>query len=545
MESLKQKALKRLGALKNARQPFEQHWRELSDYILPMSTRFFFSDAGQHKRNTKIINMTGGYASRTQTSGMMSGITSPSKPWFKLRTSDFELNNNHEVKMWLEAVSDRMSEIFIGSNFYQSISIVYQHLGTFATSAMLIEEDLDNVIRCETFPVGSYYLAQNSSQHVDTFYRVFMMTVAQLVSRFGEDNVSSSVNSLFKAKQYDQLIEVLHVIEINLDKDPRYVDKKEYNSMYFETGGDSDKVLRKAGFDEFPIMAPRWETNGEDVYGCNCPGMLALGTVKALQLEERQKNKIVDLYSNPAMIAPTSLRNERINLIPGGISYYDNSTGKQKIERAFEVDPGAIQVLRQDIAEYEKQINSAYFVDLFLMLASSDRRDFTATEILERKEEKLLMLGPVLSRLDNDFLDPAISRTFSIMSRRGMLPEPPEVLRDQEIKVEYISTLAQAQKSLGIQNIERFVSFTGQMAAVKPEILDNVNYDEIVKQYADMVGVDPATLLDEELVKQLRQAREEQQAQQQQMQSALAMTQGVKDLGGVEALSNVAGGGTQ
>ena len=226
MESLKRKALRRLKSLEQKRKNYETHWTDLSDYILPTATRFFVSDAHKNKRNTKIINSIARIASRVQTSGMMSGITSPSKPWFKLTTNDADLNENHEVKAWLDTVTSRMSEVFLRSNFYQCMSTLYQHVGTFATSAMFIGEDSDTVIRCETFPVGSYYLAQDSRQIVNAFYRKFTMTVEQLVDTFGIDNVSFSVKNQYERKDYDIDIEVIHFVESNPQYDERYANSK-------------------------------------------------------------------------------------------------------------------------------------------------------------------------------------------------------------------------------------------------------------------------------------------------------------------------------
>lgn len=533
--SIKTKALRRLGQLSNERQQFESHWKELSDYILPTSTRFFVTDANKNKRNSKIINGAAMLASRVQTSGMMSGITSPAKKWFRLTTSNQELNENHEVNAWCDTVADIMEEVFSRSNFYQCISTLYQHLGTFATSAMYIGEDSETVIRCETFPVGSYYIAQNHKQVVNAFYRKFMMTTEQLVNQFGVDNVSSSVKQQFESNNFDTQHEVIHFIQVNPDFNENLEDSKHkrFMSAYFEKAGDGDKLLRLSGYDEFPVMVARWEINGESVYGTNCPGMVCLGDVKALQIEERRKAKVTDLITDPPVGVPTSLKNQKVNMIPGGISYYDNATGYQKIEPLISVNPTAITIMQQDIAIYEHKINQAYYVDLFLMMSNSDRRDITATEIMERKEEKLLMLGPVLSRLDNDFLDPAIDRTFNIMLRRNMLPTPPEALEGEEITVEYLSVMAQAQKSAGVQNIERFIGFTSNVAQIKPEALDHLNIDEIVEKYADMVGIDSNLLKGKEQIEQLRNQRQQQQDMQQSMDNGLAITQGIKNMSGI------------
>ncbi|MBL1685663.1 phage tail protein, partial [Klebsiella pneumoniae] len=207
---------------------------------------------------------------------------------------------------------------------------------------------------------------------------------------------------------------------------------------YYEVGGDSDKLLRESGFDEFPIMAPRWEVNGEDVYGSSCPGMIALGQVKALQLEQKRKSQLIDKATNPPMVGPSSLRNQRVSLLPGDITYIDQVTGQDGLKPAYLVNPNTADLLA-DIQDTRQIINSAYFVDLFMMLQNINTRSMPVEAVIEMKEEKLLMLGPVLERLNDECLNPLIDRTFSIMARKNLLPPPPDVLQGMPLRIEYIS----------------------------------------------------------------------------------------------------------
>lgn len=321
--SLKQDLLKQLSQLKNERQSFEPHWKELAEYTRPRSTRFNTSEVNRgDRRNTKIIDQEAAKSERTLSSGMMSGITSPARKWFRLATPDPDMMNYSPVKMWLEVVEQRMNEVFNRSNIYQSLPQTYSDIGTFATSALAVLEDNERVIRTVPFPIGSYYIANGPDLTVDTCFREFSMTVRQLVMEFGLDNVSEQVKSMWDSGNYSQWITVIHSVYPNLNRISGKLDAKNklFKSVYFEMGGDSDRVLRESGFDEFPIMAPRWEVNGEDVYGSSCPGMIALGSVKALQLLQRRKAQQIDKVTNPPMQAPASIKNQRISLVPGGCS---------------------------------------------------------------------------------------------------------------------------------------------------------------------------------------------------------------------------------
>ncbi|HDT0667841.1 TPA: phage tail protein [Klebsiella aerogenes] len=531
-ETIKEQLLKQVALLNNDRSSFEPHWRELSDFINPRGSRFLVTDVNRNdRRNTKTVDPTATLANRTLSSGMMSGITSPARPWFKLATPDPDMMDYGPVKLWLEAVQRRMNEVYNKSNLYQSLPLLYSSLGTYSTGAMAVLEDDEDVIRTMMFPIGSYYLANSARGSVDTCYRKFTMTVRQLVMEFGMSNVSTSVKGMWESGSYETWIEVIHAVYPNIDRDTGKLDSKNkrVKSVYFEVGGDNDKLLRESGFDEFPIMAPRWEVNGEDVYGSSCPGMIALGQVKALQLEQKRKSQLIDKATNPPMVGPSSLKSQRVSLLPGDVTYLDVMTGQDGLKPAYQVNPNTADLLA-DIQDTRQMINSAYFVDLFMMLQNINTRSMPVEAVIEMKEEKLLMLGPVLERLNDECLNPLIDRTFSIMARKNLLPPPPDVLQGMPLKIEYISVMAQAQKSIGLSSLSSTVGFIGQLAQVKPEALDKLDTDQAIDAFAEMSGVSPTVIVPQEQVNQIRQDRAQQQQQQQAMAMGMAAAQGAKTL---------------
>lgn len=550
-ETLKEQLQKQQSQLTNDRSSFESHWRELSDFINPRGSRFLVTDVNRDdRRNTKIIDPTATLASRTLSSGMMSGITSPARPWFKLATPDPDMMDYGPVKLWLEVVQRRMNEVFHKSNLYQSLPLLYASLGNYSTGAMAVLDDDSDVIRTMMFPIGSYYMANSPRGSVDTCFRKFSMTVRQLVMEFGLSNVSTSVRSLWENGTYESWIEVIHAVYPNIDRDTAKLNSKNkpVKSVYYEVGGDNDKVLRESGFDEFPIMAPRWEVNGEDVYGSSCPGMIALGQVKALQLEQKRKSQLIDKATNPPMVGPSSLKNQRVSLLPGDVTYIDQVTGQDGLKPAYLVNPNTADLLT-DIQDTRQTINSAYFVDLFMMLQNINTRSMPVEAVIEMKEEKLLMLGPVLERLNDECLNPLIDRAFSIMARKNLLPPPPDVLQGMPLRIEYISVMAQAQKSIGLSSLSSTVGFIGQLAQAKPEALDKLDVDQAIDAFAEMSGVSPTVIVPQEQVEQIRQQRAQQQQQQQAMAMGMAAAQGAKTLSEAQtadpsvltAISNAAG----
>lgn len=524
---------RRLGSLKTERSSFIDHWRDLSDYVLPRAARFLVTDRNKgDRRNSRIIDPTATMSARTLSSGMMGGVTSPSRPWFQLRTPDPELNKFQPVKVYLEEVRMRMSEAFLASNLYTTLPITYSDLGVFGTHCFAVLEDDEDVIRCHAFPIGSYMLGASHRGSIDTVYREYQMTVSQLVGKFGKDNVSDNVRSAYERGHHDQWIDVVHAVEPNELADyVKFESKfKPWRSVYWEPGAPGDQVLSERGFDSFPCMAPRWALTGEDIYGSS-PAMDVLGQIKALQVECKRKTQLIDKGNNPPLQAPAALKNQMVSMLPGGVTFSDVSTGQQGITPIYKPDPQWLAALTEDIRELQLSIKRGFFEDLFLMIANDDRSNVTAREIVEKHEEKLLMLGPVLERLNDDVLDPLIDRTFEIMNRRGMLPEPPPELQGMDLSVEYVSVMAQAQKLASLSSIERLTQFTVNLAGAYPEALDKYDPDAAIEEMGTVLGVAPRIVRDQKDVDKIRTARQQQVQQQQALAAAESAAKTAKTLG--------------
>ncbi len=524
--------------MRSERSSYDPHWRDIGDYVKPRRIRFSVSETNKgYKVNQKIINNTATLSSRTLRSGMVAGVSSPARPWFKLAVENKALSEVGSVKIWLEDVADILRSIFLKSNLYKVLPTIYGDLGNFSTGVIFQEEDFETVTRFYSFPIGSYYLANDDKLRVRVFMREFRMTVRQIVQKFGKTdvngepdwtNISEHVKSLWKNKQYEVWIDVTHTVKPNENFDPGQLESKykRYISMYYETGTsknnssylnpEEDTLLRERGYNHFPILAPRWETTGEDVYGNECPGMDSLGDIKALQTMEKRKAQAIEKEVNPAMTGSSALRNSKASILPGDFTAEDLAQGQKGFRPVHEVKMN-IKDLAIDIQNTERRIKRAYYEDLFLMLSQTDRREITAREVDEVHEEKLLALGPVLEQVNDDLLDPLIENTYLFADAQGFIPPPPEELQGMEVKVEYISIMAQAQKLAGIASLERFVGFVLNLANSSGvvAVLDKIDLDQIIDVYADRVGVDAEIVVTDEdvaFIRQNRAAREQAQA---------------------------------
>jgi hypothetical protein len=548
LQSLRQRTLYRLQALRSERSSWISRYREISEFLLPFSGRFVSTDRNKgNKSFNSIIDSTGSFAKRTLAAGMMAGMTSPARPWFKLALPDEDLMEFGPVRKWLDDVTKIMLRIYAKSNTYRALHSQYEELGLYGTGANIIVDDFDNVIHNYALTTGEYFIGTDPKGKVNTLYREYEMPVSQVVQMFvGENNksgsknwsnVSTGVKNLWDAGRMDAWIPIVHAIEPRAvsERDLRKGDGKNmpFRSVYLERDaqaqGGPDLVLRESGFKRFRATVPRWAVYGGDIYG-NSPGMEALGDVKQLQHEQLRKSQAVDYMTMPPVQAPAVLAKVGVNQLPGGVTYSDGAGGANSIKSLFDVRLD-ISALREDIADVRQRINRAFYADLFLMLANDTREQPpTAREVAERHEEKLLMLGPVVERLHDELLDQLIDITFERVMETGIAPPPPKELEDMDLQVEFISTLAQAQRAVGLASVDRLMGTVLQIAQVKPDVLDKIDGDEMIDRYADMAGVPPTMIVDDEKVAEIRAARAKQQAAMQQAETAPAMAQTAKTL---------------
>jgi hypothetical protein len=555
------------SALLTERSSFDAHWRELADYLFPRRTRFMITDRNKGDRRTQnIINSTPRFAIRTLQSGLHAGVTSPARPWMRLTTPDPDLAEHGPVKEWLHIVTNRMLTVFARSNIYDALPTLYGDLGAFATGAMGIVEDDRQMIRAYTYPVGSYVVAVDNRGIATTFIRDYQFTCLQLIQEFGVEagyrdirweRFSPAVKTAWDNSRYEQGFDVTWVVTTNDDYDGRRLEAKDsmpWSSCWFEKGQGLDgRFLRESGFQQFPVMVPRWDVTGEDTYGTDCPGMTALGDIKGLQVLERRSAQAIDKALNPPLVGPPSLRTQKTSLLPGDITYDDAASrgaSQGGLRPIHEVRLEGVEQVERKIALHEQRINRAFYADLFLMLSQSDGlgvQPITAEEVRERHEEKLLALGPVLERLNGELLNPAVDRVFAIMARAGAVPQPPDELLDLALKVEYTSVMSQAQKLVGVVGLDRFLQSSLSLATVFPDARHKVRVFQAIDDYAEMLGVNPKLVVPNDEAAAAVQAEQaaiaqEKQAEQAQQLANAGAALGRTPVGGNTALDAVLNG---
>lgn len=530
----------RTGLL-DARSQRIQIWRDLADNFLPFRGRWLNETPNQKiRRNLKIINETPLIARRTFSAGIMAGVTSPARPWFRLATVNRAILEQEGVREWLYEVEGTMRQFLNASNFYNSLRPCYDEYGTFGTMALGIYEDLERSINCVAYTTGSYYVSNNSKGEVDTFCQEVKWTVRQLVERFVRDpqnpkssdwsKISNSTTSQWNNKQYEQWVDLVYIVYPNADRIDGAADYRgmPYTACYYEMNSkDEDRLLEEKGYRQFPVMVARLAPSEGEAYG-NGLALDCLGSAKALQLQEKRKAQIIDKEVDPPMRGNPALKGQRTSQLPGDVTWVEAGQGQVGFEPLSQWKPDRSGML-EDIASIEARIRQIMFADIFALFIQGEQKDSTATEIAAKQQEKLLMLGPVLEGLNHELLNKAIDRLFSILLRQGAFPEPPDALQGQLLKVEYISILAQAQNIMAVQGINQFTGYVMGLAAAQaqmqtePTALDKLDLDQAIDEYGNLSGVVPTLIRSDAQVTQLRDARAKQQAAMQQQQQMAEM----------------------
>ena len=517
---------------------FKPDWQDLADYFLPRSVRFLARSVNkQPAKNKKIKDSTPLIAIRNFSSGMMSGATSPTTNWFKIKIRDYEYESSFEVKNWCAKIENIFRNIFNASNLYRILPSVYKQIGVFGISVFAMTSDEEALLRCGLLPIGSYRIAKNYNGEVDTICRVYMETARNLYDQFGEKNVSKNVLDAIQSDRCEELFEIVHFVEPNKDYKPNSVwaEDKAFISVYYEQDSKEEKFLSKSGFDKFPYAVFESEVNGEDVYPSECPGVNALPDVKQLMSMVIDEGKAVKKMISPTYKGPASLKNKK--MIDAPAAFIEEDENGRGLSPIYEVNPRVLEV-DSIIEKLKSSIKEIFYNDLFAMILNTAERSRTATEVNELKEEKMVLLSPLLQQIHNG-LSQVMSWVFEECVKREILPEPPIEISDSNLEIEFVSTLAQAQKAVKISAMERFTTFAVNLAnSLEPSLKMKLNVNKIVDDYAEYANISPEQIVPTDEVEKFKKQQEENQLQQQTVDQLKEGSEIIKNIAGTDASSS-------
>jgi len=494
-----------LSRLMEKRSTWESHWQEIADLMLPRKAEITKERARGDKRSTQIFDATGIHSLELLAASLHGMLTSSANRWFSLRYKEAVLNENDEAREWLEDSIDKMYLAFARSNFQQEIFENYHDLIAFGTSCLMVEEDEDDIIRFSARHIKEIYIEENKKGLIDNVYRKFKLTVDQAIQKFGAENLSKEINNTYKSNPYDE-VEICHIVRPRFNYDSSKQDKKnmKFQSIYFEHS--TDHIISVGGFNENVYVVSRYLKSSTEIYG-RSPAMNALPDVKVLNKMVEHGLKAAAKQIDPPLLVPDDSMLAPVRMTPGSLNYY-RSGSRDRIE-PLNIGQNTAMTLNAENARREA-IARMFHVD---QLQIQSNRTMTATEVLQRNEEKMRMLAPVLGRLQGEMLQPLITRCFNIMLKMNMFPVPPESLQGQTIDIEYTSPLARSQRTGDITAASRMLEMLAPLSQMAP-VFDYLDVDKFVKHTQEVLGV-PAKIMKSEA--EVAELREERAAQQQAM----------------------------
>jgi hypothetical protein len=514
--------LKRYSTLQTQRQHWETHWQEVADYTCPRKADVTKKRTGGDKRTELLFDGTAVHAAELMAASLHGMLTNPSTPWFDLRYQNDDLNGDDEAKEWLESATDVMYQHMARSNFSEQIHELYSDLVIFGTSIIFIESDDDDGFRFSTRHIAECYVSENEQGRVDTVYRKYKTTARAAVRQFGEAKVTQRIAKMNTDDPYAE-IELLHVVMPRDDYNPRKKNalNKPFASIYIDP--DEKMILGESGYDEFPYCVPRFlKASFEIGYG-RSPSMTALPDTKMVNKMSEVVIRAAQLQIHPPMMVPDDGFMLPVRTTPGGLNFYRSGT-RDRIEP---LNIGANNPLGEAMLEQRRQaIRSAFYVD---QLTLGTGPQMTATEVIQRTEEKMRLLGPVLGRLQAELLQPMIDRCFAILARQKAFPPAPEGIRMLGLDIEYVSPLAKAQRSGDVQGILQMIEFLMPLMQLDQGIADYLDMDGLAKHIIKVTGTPAAVVRGEGEVAGIREQKAQAMAQQAELAAAQQMATAAGD----------------
>lgn len=506
-----------------------QNYSDLATFILPRRSIWLTQSAGGLPSpntmtrgleiNESILDPTATFAARVCAGGLMSGLASPSRPWFKIIPAMRGVEIDDAARSWLDSVEDIVYTVLARSNFYNSFAQECEDIVVYGTAVNIIYEDQKDLIRCYTPAIGEYFLASGATLRVDTLCRIYVMTISQIVDFFGLQNCSQDVQQMWNEKGGALTTErlIAHCIEPNFAVGGTTVGKVKGNfawrEVYWMYGAGTPFPLSIRGFVDQPFTAGRWSTQSNDAYG-RSPGMDVLPDVMQLQVETARKAEGIEKGLRPPLLAHNELKNQPTSLLPGKVTFVSDMTAGKGIRSVYETQFD-LRDVTADINMIQQRIKVGLFNDLFLAILQGPTEEKTKFEIQARLTEKMQIIGPVIENLLSESLQPKLRRIFGILKRKGMIPPPPDSMKNVPLNIDFVSILAVAQKAASTGGIEALMRMAGELGQINPEVLDNVDFDEAIHEYNDLLGNKQKLMKGPKTVAAVREQRQQQQKQQQ------------------------------
>jgi hypothetical protein len=503
--------LDKYQTLRAQRSTWEDHWQDVANYFLPRKSNITLKRTRGDKRHDQIYDGTATHALELLSASLNGMLTNTISPWFVLKYRSEMMNQDDEAKEWLESCANIMQQVFQRSNFQQEIFELYHELLAFGTSAMFITDDVKDDLRFKTIHISEIYITENEKGMVDCLIRRFQIKNKNIPAMYPDAQLPQSLVRKIQDAPYDETT-IIHSVSQS-DMPMGYESNKNMDFVSCHVHEESGVILRESGFREFPYVVPRYlKSSSNEIYG-RSPAMNALPDVKMLNTMCKTTIKAAQKQIDPPLMVPDDGFVLPVRTVPGGLNFYRSGTR----ERIEPLNIGANNPIGLQMEEQRrKAIRENFFVDQLMMIQGVN---MTATEVMQRTEEKMRLLGPVLGRLQSELLQPLITRSFNLLFKNGKFPQPPETVADQDVEIEYVSPLAKAQKTQELSSVMRGIEIFGSLQNVAP-VFDYLDVDGLVDHIKDVLGLPAKVMRSKAQVQEIQQQKQQQQIEQAELQQA-------------------------
>ena len=534
-EQIVKESLREFGELVSVRSTFATHWEEISELIDPVSRNTFqygnWNTPGQ-KKTDRQVDANGMMALRRFAAIMDSLLTPRNQQWHGLQAEDMDIRERREVKVWFERVTKIMFQMRYApiANFASQNAMQFRQLGAYGTGGMFIDQAVDannnplRALRYKQFPIGELFLRENHQGLVDGFVRWYRLTGRQAAQKFGYDRLPDTLKTACdnnSQQQYD----FLHRVVPRSDFDPRRLDArgKQFASYHISMTGSA--LLGEGGYYTFPLAASRYTQIAGEVYG-RSPAMDVLPALKTLNTEKRTFLKQGHRAADPIILTADDGLIDGVNLRPGAMNKGGVTSDGKPLVTTLPV--GNINIVKEMMDDEKGLIQDAFLVSLFQILTETPT--MTATEVIERTNEKGILIAPEVGRQDSEYIGPMNIRELDLLARLGVLPPMPPVLAQrvrewpggfETVSSNPLSRAARAQEASGFMRTLQVANEVAQ-ATGDTSVYDPFDFPVAIPAIADIQGAPLAWMASDEKIAAKQQARAQQMARQQQIQAAPA-----------------------
>lgn len=529
-DSRAEELLKRAGQLQSDRANFDSMWQQIAERMLPGSAQFTTQLMVGAQQTEKMFDATAALAVRKFATILESMLTPRTQQWHKLKAADDALAKNQAVSAYLEEVNKLLFRMRYSpsANFSGQAGSGYLELAAFGNGAVFVDEEVGYGIRYKALPLASTWWAENHVGLVDTVFRKFEFTARQAAQRWKDRCPPKILDAL--GKNPEQPFTFVHAIRPNNGEsgDGLLRDHRYWSTYVCEA---EKCVVQNGGYYSFPVPVMRDLTSAGEIYGRSA-GTWVLPDVKMLN----EMNKTVIRAAHKAVDPPVLLQEDgsltAFDLRPGAVNLGGIGPNGEELAKPFNTQ-ARLDIGLEMMQAKQQVINEAFFITLFQILV--DNPKMTATEVLERAQEKGMLLGPLAGRQMSEFLGPMVERELDLLARSGRLPQMPDELAEAggEYKIEYESPLARAQRAEeGVAIVRTFEALT-PLATLKPEVFDNFDTDETARTLGEVYGMAAKLIRDPKDVDAIREDRAQQQEAMAAAQLAPGIAKGAKDVASI------------